>query len=158
MRVVEIIRDKARWPPVFSFLGLRPGNAYPEAPASDRVSFMSRSRRKQIEGHNTYFATCTVVGRLHLFTKPDLAEAVLNSLKFLQEENRLALHAYVEVSAMSINRIFMSEETVIAVTLLFVSALLTSCRDQELSNNRLISAARKGMQTKIVSLLPCSLC
>jgi putative transposase len=65
------------------------------APASQRVAGMGRSRYKRVEGHNTYFAACTVVGWLPLFTKPELAEVVLNSLKYLHEEDRLALHAYV---------------------------------------------------------------
>ncbi|MBI4962936.1 MAG: transposase [Desulfomonile tiedjei] len=56
---------------------------------------MGRSRYKQVEGHQTYFATCTVIGWLPLFTKPELAEVVLSALKFLHEEDRLALHAYV---------------------------------------------------------------
>jgi putative transposase len=56
---------------------------------------MGRSRYKQVEGEQTYFATCTVVGWLPLFTNPELAEVVLGSLKLLHEEDRLTLHAYV---------------------------------------------------------------
>jgi putative transposase len=47
---------------------------------------MGRSRYKQIEGLQTYFATNTVVGWLPLFAKPELAQVVLNSLKYLHEE------------------------------------------------------------------------
>jgi putative transposase len=56
---------------------------------------MGRSRYKQIDGLPTYFATSTVVGWLPLFTKPELAGVVLDSLKYLHGQNRLALHAYV---------------------------------------------------------------
>ncbi|MBI5248101.1 MAG: transposase [Desulfomonile tiedjei] len=56
---------------------------------------MGRSRYKTVAGHDTYFATCTVVNWLPLFTKPELAEIVLNSFQYLHQQDRIALHAYV---------------------------------------------------------------
>jgi putative transposase len=56
---------------------------------------MGRNRYTQVEGHHTYFGTCTVVGWLPLFAMPALAEIILSSFQFLHEQNRLALHAYV---------------------------------------------------------------
>jgi len=56
---------------------------------------MGRSRYQTVEGHDTYFVTCTVVKWLPLFTKPEMAETILNSLRYLHEQDRLALHAYV---------------------------------------------------------------
>ena len=56
---------------------------------------MGRNRYTQVEGHETYFATCTIVGWLPLFARPQLADIVLNSFKYLHEQNRVAMHAYV---------------------------------------------------------------
>jgi putative transposase len=56
---------------------------------------MGRSRYKQVEGHQTYFATCTVVGWLPLFAKPEVAQIILRSFDYLHEQDRLSLHAYV---------------------------------------------------------------
>jgi putative transposase len=56
---------------------------------------MGRSRYKVLQDHHTYFATCTVVNWLPLFSKPDLAQIILDSLQFLNETERLILHAYV---------------------------------------------------------------
>ena len=56
---------------------------------------MGRSRFKVHEDNRPYFLTCTVVEWIPLFTDPRLAEIVLDSLRFLQKENRLLLYAYV---------------------------------------------------------------
>ncbi len=56
---------------------------------------MGRSRYKPIEEHYTYFATCTVVNWLPLFTKLELAKIVLDSLYYVHDQDRLTLHAYV---------------------------------------------------------------
>ncbi|MBT3337973.1 MAG: transposase [Anaerolineae bacterium] len=44
---------------------------------------------------NPYFITSTIVDWLPLFDKPEIAEIILNSLRFLQKENRITLYAYV---------------------------------------------------------------
>lgn len=56
---------------------------------------MGRSRYKVLDEHHTYFATCAVVNWLPLFSKPELAQIVVESLQFLHEADRLILHAYV---------------------------------------------------------------
>jgi len=56
---------------------------------------MGRSRYKVLPDAKTYFATCAIVNWLPLFSQPELAQVVLNSLQFLHEEARLVLHAYV---------------------------------------------------------------
>jgi REP element-mobilizing transposase RayT len=42
-----------------------------------------------------YFMTCTVVGWLSVFTRPEAVEIVLDSLRFLQRERELKLFGYV---------------------------------------------------------------
>jgi putative transposase len=63
--------------------------------AKPEVSHMGRNRYKTVAEHHTYFATCTAVNWLPLFTKPELAKIVLDSLSYLHDQDRLALHAYV---------------------------------------------------------------
>jgi len=56
---------------------------------------LTRSRYNVLAESTTYFATCAVVNWLPLFSKPDLAKVVLDSMEFLRTERRLVLHAYV---------------------------------------------------------------
>lgn len=56
---------------------------------------MARSRYKVVEGAAPHFLTATVVNWLPLFSSPTLAQILLDSLCFLQNENRLILYAYV---------------------------------------------------------------
>ena len=56
---------------------------------------MGRSRYKVYENQEAYFLTCTVVNRLPAFINPDIAQIILDSLSFLQNEKRLSLYAYV---------------------------------------------------------------
>lgn len=56
---------------------------------------MARSRYKFIEGSAPHFLTATVVNWLPLFSSPTLAQMLLDSLCFLQNEDRLILYAYV---------------------------------------------------------------
>ncbi len=56
---------------------------------------MSRSRYKIFETEYPYFLTCTIVGWLPVFTRPDCVEIVLDSWRFLQKQNRLTLFGYV---------------------------------------------------------------
>lgn len=54
---------------------------------------MERSRYKVIE--QPHFITCTVVNSTPLFSKAELAQIILNSLSFLQHQQRLTLYGYV---------------------------------------------------------------
>ncbi len=54
-----------------------------------------RSRYRIFETEYPYFLTCTVVGWLPVFTRPDSVEVVLNSWRFLQTQGRMVLYGYV---------------------------------------------------------------
>jgi len=56
---------------------------------------LARSRYEVLADSTTYFATSAVVNWLPLFSKPDLAKVVFDSLEFLHAQRRLVLHAYV---------------------------------------------------------------
>ena len=56
---------------------------------------MGRSRYKIYENQLPYFLTCTVVNWLPAFINPSIVQIILESLRFLQNEKRLTLYAYV---------------------------------------------------------------
>ncbi len=56
---------------------------------------MGRSRYRVVEDGKTYFITSSTINWLPLFSVPPLAEIVINSLKFLQQQRRIKLHAWV---------------------------------------------------------------
>ena len=56
---------------------------------------MGRSRYKVYENQLPYFLTCTVVNWLPAFINPSIVQIILDSLCFLQKEQRLTLYAYV---------------------------------------------------------------
>jgi putative transposase len=56
---------------------------------------MARSRYKIYENQQPYFLTCTVVNWLPIFGSPMVAHILLDSLQFLQQQNRLTVYAYV---------------------------------------------------------------
>ena len=57
---------------------------------------MSRTRNQILpDDSNPYFLTLTVIKWLPLFSNPDIAKIVLDSLDFLQRNNRIVLYAYV---------------------------------------------------------------
>jgi len=56
---------------------------------------MGRSRYKIIENQKPYFLTCTVVNWVAIFTKPETVQIVLDSLRYLQDQNRLTLYGFV---------------------------------------------------------------
>jgi len=56
---------------------------------------MSKSRYKIVEKHAPHFLTMTIVNWIPLFAAPPLATVLLDSLRFLQEHERLTLYAYV---------------------------------------------------------------
>jgi len=55
---------------------------------------MPRSRYQIHHPSEPHFLTCTVVGWLPVFAQPEAAQVVLDSLRFLQKEGRLALFGY----------------------------------------------------------------
>ncbi len=55
---------------------------------------MARSRYKFIEGPAPHFLTITVVNWIPLFSSPYLVQILLDSLCFLQKEERMTLYAY----------------------------------------------------------------
>jgi len=56
---------------------------------------MSRSRYKFHEAVYPYFFTCTIVGWLPAFTRPECVRIVFDSWKFLQDNGRMTRFAYV---------------------------------------------------------------
>ncbi|CAA6799685.1 MAG: Transposase and inactivated derivatives [uncultured Sulfurovum sp.] len=56
---------------------------------------MGRSRYKIYELTHPHFVTCTILHWLPIFTKKESVDIILNSLKFLQKQDNLKLHAYV---------------------------------------------------------------
>ena len=56
---------------------------------------MGRSRYRFGESAFPHFLTCTVVGWLPVFTRPETVQIVLDSWKFLQDHNRMVLLGYV---------------------------------------------------------------
>ena len=59
-----------------------------------QIHFMARSRYKFMEGRAPHFLTITVVNWIPLFSSPNLAQIVLDSLTFMQKEERMTLYAY----------------------------------------------------------------
>ncbi len=56
---------------------------------------MTRSYYKVFDTSYPHFLTCTVVNWIPLFRYPTLLEIVLDTLRFMQADHRLALYAYV---------------------------------------------------------------
>jgi putative transposase len=56
---------------------------------------MGRSRYQFGECGFPHFLTCTVVGWLPVFTRPETVQIVLDSWQFLQDQDRLVLLGYV---------------------------------------------------------------
>lgn len=56
---------------------------------------MGRSRFKFYEEHYPYFITATIIEGVPLFSDPEIAKIILESLEFLQKEKRLKLYGYV---------------------------------------------------------------
>jgi putative transposase len=56
---------------------------------------MSRTRYRFSDRRQPHFFTCTIVGWLPVFTRPDTVNIVLDSWRFLQSNNRLTLFGYV---------------------------------------------------------------
>ena len=56
---------------------------------------MTRSRYRIFETEYPYFMTCTVVGWLPVFTRPETTGIVFDSWRYLQREREFRLFAYV---------------------------------------------------------------
>ena len=56
---------------------------------------MARSRYHFGEAGFPHFLTCTVVGWLPVFTRPETVQILLDSWQFLQDQKRIALMGYV---------------------------------------------------------------
>ena len=56
---------------------------------------MGRTRYKIYEPTHPHFVTCTILHWLPIFTRKESVDIILNSLKFLQKQDNLKLHAYV---------------------------------------------------------------
>ncbi len=56
---------------------------------------MPRSRYQIYDTHFPHFLTCTIVNWLPLFGSPPIAEFILESWRFLQNNGRMVLYAYV---------------------------------------------------------------
>src|SRR5205823_12883558 len=55
----------------------------------------TRSRYRFHEGHYAYFLTCTIVGWLPVFTRPETVQIIYDSWRFLQDNGRLTVYGYV---------------------------------------------------------------
>ena len=56
---------------------------------------MTRTRYRILEQEYPYFITCTVVGWLPIFTRPEAFGVILDSWRYLQRERGLMLFGYV---------------------------------------------------------------
>jgi len=56
---------------------------------------MGRTRYKIYEPTHPHFVTSTILHWLPIFTRQESVDIILNSLKFLQKQDSLRLHAYV---------------------------------------------------------------
>src|SRR5262249_13910684 len=72
------------------------GNARHEAPlrVRDCDPSMTRSRYRIWEQSQPHFLTCTVVGWLPVFTRPETVQIVLDCWRFLQHHERMVLYGY----------------------------------------------------------------
>jgi putative transposase len=56
---------------------------------------MTRTRYRIVENESPYFMTCTVVGWLAVFTRPEAVQIVLDSWKHLQQHKQFQLLGFV---------------------------------------------------------------
>src|SRR5262249_46938466 len=75
-------------PTVLSFLTPRSqtpfGNALPETPFRVPEAPVTRTRYRFYENEYPYFLTCTIVGWLAVFTRPEAVQIVFDSWNFLK--------------------------------------------------------------------------
>jgi REP element-mobilizing transposase RayT len=56
---------------------------------------MTRTRYRIFENEYPYFMTCTIVGWLPVFTRPEAAQIVFDSWRYLQKNQEFKLYGYV---------------------------------------------------------------
>ena len=56
---------------------------------------MARSRYRICSPNHPHFLTCTVINWITLFNDPETVQIILDSWRFLQDQNRLRLYGYV---------------------------------------------------------------
>jgi REP element-mobilizing transposase RayT len=56
---------------------------------------MTRTRYRFFEAEYPYFVTCTVVGWLPIFTRPEAVEVVFDSWRYVQQSQGLEIYGYV---------------------------------------------------------------
>src|SRR6516165_4993158 len=56
---------------------------------------MTRTRYRIYETEYPYFMTCTIVGWLAVFTRPEAVQIVIDSWDFLRKEKDFRLYGYV---------------------------------------------------------------
>ncbi len=56
---------------------------------------MTRTRYRIFETEYPYFMTCTIVGWLPVFTRPDAVQILFDSWRFLQQNREFKLYGYV---------------------------------------------------------------
>ena len=56
---------------------------------------MTRTRYRIFETESPYFMTCTIVGWLAVFTRPEAVQIVFDCWKFLFKEKNFKLYGYV---------------------------------------------------------------
>ena len=92
-------RAGAHFPRTQALLPLVPklclGMPFPEAPLRGIMAGMTRSRYRFFEAEYPYFVTCTIVGWLPVFTRPEAVEIVYDSWRYLQQNRALEIYGYV---------------------------------------------------------------
>ncbi|WP_092052333.1 REP-associated tyrosine transposase [Planctomicrobium piriforme] len=56
---------------------------------------MSRTRYRIVENEYPYFMTCTIVGWLPVFTRPEAVEILFESWRYLQQNREFRIFSYV---------------------------------------------------------------
>jgi REP element-mobilizing transposase RayT len=56
---------------------------------------MTRTRYRVLDNAYPHFLTCTIVGWLPVFTRPEAVQIIFDSWSFLRNENRLEIFGYV---------------------------------------------------------------
>src|SRR5436190_6094985 len=81
--------------PFFLVPKLRFGNAPPGNSVSFYNAIMTRTRYRIFETEYAYFLTCTIVGWVPLFTRPEGVDILFDSWRFLQKNRHFLLYGYV---------------------------------------------------------------
>jgi putative transposase len=71
------------------------GTPFPEALLRAIMGGMTPSRYRCFESEDPYFLTCTIVGWLPVFTRPEAVDIVYDSWRYLQQNEALEIDGYV---------------------------------------------------------------